>query len=149
MKYILAIWHKAGKGKSDIVRQLANLILQQYPTYKPIYPNPASVPTKDDFRLVIEINGRKIGFESKGDPNTNLPIRLDELARQFQCDVIICTTRTGGATLKAVDNIADNYGHYTVYTSTYETVDKDINHSIVNKIKAEHLMNLLQQLGVL
>lgn len=146
MKTILAIWNSGGKGKTATVREIAQNLMRIYPNFKSIYPNPATVHPKYDFRLIIEINGKIIGLESQGDPNTNLEKRLDELVNKFNCDIIYCTTRTRGKTVKAVENIANTYGYYKIWTSTYQTIN---NHTLANDLKAKHIIDLTQKLGLI
>lgn len=146
MKTILAIWNSGEKGKTGTVREIAQNLMRIYPTFKSIYPNPATVHPKYDFRLIIEINGKIIGLESQGDPNTNLENRLDELVNKYNCDIIYCTTRTRGKTVKAVENIASTYGYDKIWTSTYQT---SYNHSLVNDLKAKHIIDLSQKLGLI
>jgi hypothetical protein len=51
--------------------------------------------------VILTIDGVKIGIASKGDPRTGLARRLNRL-RDRDCSVIICATRTRGATVTAV-----------------------------------------------
>ena len=146
MKTILAIWNSGGKGKTGTVREIAQNLMRIHPTFRPIYPKPATVHPKYDFRLIIEINGKIIGLESQGDPNTNLQDRLEELVNEYNCDIIYCTTRTRGETVKAVHNVASNYGYEKIWTSTYETT---ANHLLVNDLKAKHIIELTQKLGLI
>ena len=146
MKTILAIWHTAGKGKTETIRELAQNLMRIYPNYKAIFPNPVKVHPTDDFRLIIEINGKIIGLESQGDPKTNLKKRLEELATNYSCDLIFCTTRTRGETVYAVENTATTFGYDQIWTSTYQTSG---NHSLVNDLKAKHIINLVQNLNLI
>jgi len=148
MKTIIAVWHSGGKGKTKTLRELANLLLETYPDYKTIYPNPIKIPSKYDFRLVVEIKGIIIGIESQGDPNTQLEKRLDELAKTYKCDLIFCTTRTKGKTVKAVEKIAKEYSFNEIWTSTYQT-NVESNYAMLNYIKAQHLLDLVQQLDII
>jgi len=146
MKTIVAIWHSAAMGKTDTVREIAQNLMRIYPHYKAIFPNPTIVPSKYDFRLVIEIKGKIIGFESQGDPKTNLQKRLEELVTKYNCDIIYCTTRTRGETVRAVERVANIFGYDQIWTSTYQTTT---NHSLVNNLKAMHIIDLTQKLGLL
>jgi ABC-type Zn uptake system ZnuABC Zn-binding protein ZnuA len=146
MKTILAIWHSGEKGKTETVREIANNLMRIYPSFKSIYPNPVVVPSKYDFRLVIEINGKIIGLESQGDPKTNLKKRIEELITNYNCDIIFCTTRTRGETVRAVESVANNFGYDQIWTSTYQTTT---NHSLVNDLKAKHIIDLTQKLGLI
>jgi len=148
MKTILAIWNSADKGKTDTLREFANLLLSTYPSYKLIYPIPLSIPPVYDFRLVVEVKGVIVGIESQGDPNTHLENRLFDLESKFNCDIILCTTRTRGDTVAAVDNLASKRGFEVIWTSTYQ-IDDPTKHSIVNKLKAEHILELFKGLSLL
>jgi hypothetical protein len=60
--------------------------------------------TKVDTRVVLTINGRKIGIESQGDPHRGRLINGSlDLFVDTGCDVIVCATRTYGATVNAVN----------------------------------------------
>lgn len=148
MKTVLAVWHGAGKGKSSTLREFANLLLATYPKYIAIEPIPASVPVSGDFRLVIKIKGKIIGIESKGDPSTKLKARLLELADKYKCDVIICTTRTRGSTVTAVDNLYHNRGFETIWTSTYQFAGAT-QQKQANKLKAKHILDLLNSFSII
>lgn len=145
MKTILSIWHSGNKGKTETLREFRNLLLATYPTYRPIFPLPTTITATGDFRLVVEINGIIIGVESQGDPNTNLQNRLIDLADNFHCGIILCSSRTRGDTVSAVNNLANTRGFQTIWTSTYQ-IANTANHNLVNKLKAKHLLDLLQGL---
>lgn len=146
MRTIIAIWHSKDKGKTETIRRIANNLMELFPELIPVFAEPAEVPLEGDFRLVIEINGIIIGLESQGDPKTGLRGRLEELVQSYNCDIIFCTTRTRGETVRAVDNIANNFGYNAIWTSTYQTAN---NHQQMNDLKARHLINLIQELGLL
>lgn len=143
MKTILGLWNAADKGKTDTLREFAKLILSVYPACRVIYPKPVSISSKHDFRLVVDINGIIVGVESQGDPNTNLRTRLLELTDSYKCDVILCTTRTRGDTVAAVDFIVSHRGFEAFWTSTYQIDDKS-KHGLANELKAKHLLELLR-----
>ena len=144
-KTIIAIWHTENTGKTETIRRIAHNLMELFPDFIPVFPDSAIVPLEGDFRLIIEINGITIGLESQGDPNTDLRGRLEELV-EFHCDIIFCTTRTRGETVRAVDNIANDFGYNTIWTSTYQTAN---NHQQMNNLKARHLINLIQELELL
>ncbi|HRJ35704.1 MAG TPA: hypothetical protein PK610_06935, partial [Flavobacteriales bacterium] len=109
---------------------------------------PTTISSTGDFRLVVEINGIIIGIESQGDPNTNLQNRLIDLADNFHCEIILCSSRTRGDTVFAVDNLANTRGFQTIWTSTYQ-IANTANHNLVNRLKAKHLLDLLQGLSLI
>ena len=59
--------------------------------------------TKAEVRIVLTINGLKIGIESQGDPSGRLIRESLDLFVKTGCDLIICATRTSGATKNRVD----------------------------------------------
>ena len=145
-KWIVAVWHSANKGKTATLRELANHLLQNYPTCVPIFPTPMIVPQMGDFRVIARINGRVVAVESQGDPHTDLHGRLLELTDTFSVDVIFCSTRTKGDTVAAVENLRLTRNFDTIWTSTYQTAG---NHGLVNRMKAQHLVDLVRSLSIL
>jgi hypothetical protein len=145
MKTIVAIWNKAGKGKSDSIREFAKLLLDTYPTNTPTLPSP--IKSKADFSMIVEINGKRIGIESQGDPGTKLQERLLKLV-STKCDVIICSTRTSGETANAVIDIGKKNNYQVIWTSSYEIEDVS-QHKTLNTLKGKHILDLLLSLNVL
>lgn len=146
MKTVLSLWHVENKGKTETLRAVANLLLKNYPTCKPVYPTPAIVPDSGDFRLVVQVNGKTVGVESQGDPRTNLQDRLLDLADNYGCDVIFCTSRTRGDTVTAVDNLYHTRGFDTIWTSTYQIAGES-QQNAANELKAVHMLDLLVKHG--
>lgn len=147
-KTVLAIWHSADKGKTETLREFTKLLLTTYPTYKPIFPIQVNIPIAGDFRVVIEIKGKIIGIESQGDPSTNLQARLIELVDTFHCEVILCSSRTKGDTVYAVNNLYTKRGFQIIWDSTYQVADQTL-HSTMNYLKAKHLLDLIQRLSLI
>jgi hypothetical protein len=146
MKTIVAIWGASNKGKTSTLREFAIALLAAYPTYKPLFPIPVAISAKGDFRLVVEVNGKIIGIESKGDPNTGLRARLEDLAVNHHCDIILCSTRTKGDTVDAVDSLSYHKHFQTIWASTYQIAS---NQNLANQAKAKHLLHLLQLLSLI
>lgn len=143
---ILAIWNTAGKGKSNTILNLANLLMVSYPVHKVIFCSKNASSLTIDFRLILEIDGKIIALESQGDPKTDLEKRLDNIVINYNPNLIICSTRTRGETVKAVDKIAVKYDYQTIWTSTYQITHS---HSLVNNLKAKHLLDLLINLSLI
>lgn len=148
LKTVLAIWHTSNQGKTEALREFANLLLATYPTFTTIFPTPATVPVTGDFRLVVQVNGIIIGVESQGDPKTNLQNRLLDLADNFKCEIILCSSRTRGDTVRAVDNLHFTRGFQTIWTSTYQIAGRP-QQIIANNLKAKHILDLLQTLRLI
>jgi hypothetical protein len=142
---ILSIWNAGSKGKSTTILNLANILLTNFPNHV-IFCSQNVLSLAIDFRLIIQINNKTIALESQGDPKTNLEKRLDDIVIKYQPDLIVCSTRTRGETVHAVENIANKYNFDIIWTSTYQ-----ITHSqnIANIAKADHLLDLIQRLGLI
>lgn len=146
MSTILTIWNTSNKGKSNTILQLANSILREYPNHKIIYSSKDLAILSIDFRLIIEINEKIIALESQGDPGTGLEKRLTSVINSYQPDLIITSSRTRGETIWAINNIAKIHNYDKIWTSTYETSHS---HNQMNSLKAEHLLDLIQKLGLI
>jgi len=146
-KYALAVWHSENKGKTESVRQFAIELLRAYPGFTPIIPIPSVIPAVNDFRLIVGINSKIVGIESLGDPKTELRRRLEELAITHNCDLIICTCRTRGETVAAVNNLR-SHGYEIIWTSTYD-LNGSAQQTTANATKGRHILNLVQSLTII
>ena len=145
MKTILTVWHSAGKGKSSTLREFAYELIKIFSENQIIYQDTVPFNPSGDFRLIIKINGKVIAIESKGDPNSDLKGRLDEIFKHYSPDIIICASRTRGKTVTHIDSFATTNSYQQIWTSTYQM---DNNHDMVNKLKAKHMIELLQILNL-
>lgn len=105
MKKIIALKGVANVGKSDTIMKVYELLKKRYPN--------AKIECRDkifriDINVVLIINGVKIGIESKGDPSSNLPKKLNAF-KSADCQVIICATRSKGQTVDAVLKLEPKY----------------------------------------
>lgn len=142
-KTIVALWHSSNKGKTSTLRAVATHLQRIYPNHQILY---GSISSTGDFTFVVRINQKIIAVESKGDPNTQLLERLEEIAFKFTPDVIFCTTRTKGDTIQAVEILEKKHGYEAIWTSTYQITR---NQAAANDLKAQHLITLLQSLGII
>jgi len=94
---IIVVKGVANVGKTQTIKNVYELLIKKY-----------NNATKDhiiisaDMRIVITINGIKIGIESQGDPSSRL-FESIKLFVKIECDIIICATRTRGATVNIVN----------------------------------------------
>lgn len=101
MNTIIAINGKENTGKTTTIKEINQLLKSEYPTSKREYEI-----HKPDIRVIITINGVKIGIESQGDPG-RLPKSI-LLFVENQCDIIVCATRSKGQTIKLIKK-QENY----------------------------------------
>ena len=99
MKNVFALRGPANRGKSQTIRTVVEMFTAKHPDVTIEH----NYTTKADVRVVLTINGLKIGIESQGNPNSRLIKESLDLFVRTGCDVIICATRTSGATKDAVD----------------------------------------------
>jgi hypothetical protein len=151
-KVLICLYGSSNTGKSATLREFGRCLCAKYPSsLPPVYPAPpdaSPVPDKGDFTLVLNINGKIIGIESPGDPKTDLKKRLKKLADSYNCSLIICSARTRGETVRAVNNTAKNNGFKIIRTSTYQIAGK-ASQETVNKLRAKQILELINELRLI
>ncbi|MGC4023042.1 MAG: hypothetical protein QM734_14405 [Cyclobacteriaceae bacterium] len=113
-KTVVAIKGAAQRGKSGSAREFAMQVARKYPHDVLVSTMQQGVT---DFRLVIRIKKLVVAIETQGDPGTDLAGRLKDVISNYKPDILVCTCRTRGDTLEAVENLKRNY--QVIYTSTY------------------------------
>lgn len=146
MKTILAVWHSSGKGKTESIREFTKALLANSALNPKIIYDNKNLSTKWDFRMVIEANGKIIGIRSAGDPPKDPQKELEPFAVQYNCDIIICSSRTRGITVKGIERFANQHSYDIIWTSTYQSGN---NHPLMNQIKGQHMLDLLIQADIL
>ena len=88
-------------GKSQTIRTVVEMLTANHPDATIEHNH----TTKADIRVVLTINGWKIGIESQGEPLGRLVNGSLDLFVNVGCDVIVCATRTYGANVNAVNSL--------------------------------------------
>jgi hypothetical protein len=95
---VIALKGRRKIGKTETIRTVDELLRAKYPV--------ASIEherrTRAELRVVLTVNGVKIGIESEDDPNGRLIKESLSLFVSLGCEIIICATRTNGGTFTAV-----------------------------------------------
>lgn len=138
-KTVFANWGTARQGKSSTVKNVAQLVLKSYPAAT---IDPAIIDFSTDIQVVITIGKIKVGIESQGDPNSRLFASLKHFIK-MGCDIIVCSTRTSGATVDAINELYSKHGYENVWVTNYRSNEK--NQDILNDIFAQHIFELIQQ----
>lgn len=138
-KTIFANWGQAGQGKSDTIKRIAQEILTTFPAAT---ASPTTISFSGDIQLIITIGKVTIGIESQGDPNSRLFESL-KLFCSTNCDIIICSTRTSGRTVDAVNALHSSHGYDIIWLTNYRSNEKS--HSTLNDNSAKHIFTLVQQ----
>ena len=142
----MAFSSNQGVGKSSNILALAKEMMRAYPSHNVIFTSKPIASLTIDFRLILEVNGKVIAFESMGDPYSGLNIRLPEIINLYQPDVLICACRTKGYTVLDVKNAAASMGAEIIWTTPYQCA---INQTTLNDLKAIHLLDLMVKLGLI
>ncbi len=137
-KVVFANWGTAKQGKSSTVKEIAQIILKNYPA---AISEPSPIVFRADIKVIIKIDKIIIGVESIGDPNSRLFDSLKDFVK-MNCDIIICSTRSTGATVEAVEKLVRN-GYQNVWVTNYRSNEKDQDR--LNKISAQHIFELIQE----
>lgn len=138
-KTVFANWGTAGQGKSSTVKKIAEIILKHYPSAT---TNPVIIDYTFDIKVVIIIGKVKIGIESQGDPNSRLVESLKYFVN-INCDIIICSTRTRGSTVDAVNELYSKHGYDNVWVTNHRSNEK--NQNFLNEISANQIFELIQK----
>lgn len=98
MKKAIALKGKSKIGKSQTIRTVDELLRVKYPGAIVEH----EYRTRVEVRVVLSINGVKIGIETIGEKIKRINESFD-LFVNLGCEVIICATRTTGKTVTAVN----------------------------------------------
>ena len=70
----------------------------------------------------VFLGGKKIGFASQGDPDTQQKENIEDHAKNG-CDIIVTASRSKGGTVDNVSEIANKYGYTVVWISPFYFYD--------------------------
>ena len=94
MKKVFALKGRRNVGKDQTIRTVDELLRTKYPDVRVEHEH----RTNAELRVVLSINGVKIGVESTARIEASYDLFVN-----LGCDVIICATRTTGKTVNAVN----------------------------------------------
>jgi hypothetical protein len=139
-KTIIANIGRGSVGKSDTIKRVATNIIRKYPFSVTI---PEKIDYSKDISVVIKIGEVSIAIDSEGDPNTDLKGRLNHFVKK-ECDIIICTARTSGATKNAIYDLQRSKGYEIVWTINFRSDKK--NHNVLNEMSANNIIELVDEI---
>lgn len=134
MKRIIALWGTSNRGKSAIINKVYKKVKTKYPE---AIINEIVIGI--DIKVVIEIDNKKVGIESQGDPSSRLPDSIKYFV-EIGCDVIICATRTRGMTVDAVNA---QKGRYEISWLKQDYIAKNSEFDSYNNKQVNTIMKLL------
>ena len=98
MKRAIALKGVRNTGKSQTIRTVDELLRAKYPSARVEQEH----RTKVELRVVLSVNGVKIGVESTGENIGRMKESFD-LFVSLGCEIIVCATRTKGKTVTAIN----------------------------------------------
>lgn len=102
---IFALQGPANSGKTDTLIRVRDLLQAKYPNAAMTSLHNGTRDVKVIFR---GINGKAIGIESQGDPNSRLKDSLSDF-QSAGCDIIFCACRTAGMTVNWIRALSPPY----------------------------------------
>lgn len=152
---IICVWNNADTGKSSSVFDVYNQLLKKGAVVDSTitniagYTNPYTIQTakQNEVLTVLNYKGLRIGIESQGDPNGRQFNTLPEL-RKCNCNIIICASRTGGATCSLVVSTAGRK-YDLIWFSNFYFDNKPKNmprHNSLNSFNARSVVSLIDEL---
>lgn len=124
-KTILVLRGKSNIGKTTTIKKVYELLKEKYPQSninEIIAKRNTLGEIEYDIKVIIIIDGIKIGIESQGDPGS----RLEKSLKYFidnKCDIILCAARTWGKT----NNIIEAYSNLFKIIWIRKEIDKSNN----------------------
>lgn len=132
MAHVIALQGPSSSGKTSTLIQVFQNLKASYPTAKIEALHSGTV----DIKIIMRgVNGKIVGIESQGDPNS----RLQQSLKDFifaRCDIIFCACRTRGMTAGWVNALSPRH--------QVEFVKKNParNHAAANAATAASLIKL-------
>ncbi|MFD2519518.1 hypothetical protein [Emticicia soli] len=142
----------ANQGKSESIKNVCKIILNTFNNAEPSIKKELIDYTKD-ILLTIKIGDIKIGFESQGDPNSRM-IWEDTIRKladdEFDpilggCQIIICASRSSGATVEKIEEISVKHSYDTIWKSNL-TSKNLLTRSNLNRISAQNTIDLIKSI---
>lgn len=139
MKTIIVIWGTAEIGKTTQIKAIFDKL------------NVKNNFTIDHYDTEIKATGlfknKLIGIDSQGDDGINQGASLIEFGNSG-CDIIICASRTKGATVDNICNISNNYKYEVIWTSHFSGGNNGImpNYLDLNDEFASNIIDLINKL---
>ena len=102
MAHIIALQGIGSSGKTQTLIQVFGYLQAKYPAETVQILHRGTI----DIKVVLrDINGKVVGIESQGDPNSRLQHSLAEFLT-LKCDVIFCACRSSGMTVNWINALS-------------------------------------------
>ena len=127
-------------GKSTAVKEVIRLLKDVYM----LHPEPIDEDDKfeeTDVACVFTPNGVKIGIESCGDPGPRLPNTLSQFVDKYNCDIILCASRTKGEIMDAIKSKKEKY---TLLYAPHYFEEDNLDSAFVTSLNARYARNIVE-----
>lgn len=140
-KRIFALWGLAGTGKTTTLKLIAAEINRHFRNAV-INIQLDPMPIGDIDKIIIIIGNIKIGITTKGDPNSELDVRIEVLRREG-CTIIFVATRTSGTTVEIVEAFEKAHDYMATWVTNYQSGYQD-EQEFLNQTAARDLVGLMR-----
>ena len=140
-KTIISIYGRHNEGKSSTIRMIYDALVRSEIGGIP----DREVPENGDILVIVQVGEIRVAIESQGDPHGRM--EEEDTLRPFAqaaCEIILCATRTRGTAVHMVDDLANEFGYHTLWTSTYYAPNFDVN--LLNRRRSEEILRVIDDL---
>ena len=132
-KLIIALYGKGGIGKSTTCKLVKDKLLKLGGLN--VFRNEHVRANGHDINIVLQQDTLKIGIETEGDPGTPLEDRLSDFVN-IGCQIIVCTCRTYGKTVKVIQSFRPKYDYDIVWINQ-NNLESDYDEGNLRKLANE------------
>jgi hypothetical protein len=137
-KKAIALSGRGNVGKTGTIKQVFELLKSKHRITETNEINAGA-----DITVIIVIGGVKIGIESQGDPGSRIFESLKLFVKE-DCHIIICATRSWGATVDTFSELASD--SYKLIQLWQVVKDTDSEQKASNKAMAERIVKEAEEL---
>lgn len=139
MSYIIVLWGKGNRGKTQTLNLVANLLCTSYDAI--LIEGLITDDIREDSNCVLEYQGKKIGIVTSGDNGNILHNEFENLPTD--CDLYICPTRTKES---SCDFVRDSFNNI-VWVEKWAITTENCNISNIDFLRRK--ANQIQALGII
>ena len=136
MKELIVLTGVANVGKSATLNRVFELLRERFPSMKEIA---VLRRTRIEIRVVVEIDGMRVGIDSRGDRPEHVKDALDVLLRQ-RCSIIVCASHTRGGTIDEVRQFSETH-RYSLFEVAKTAAAAEALHTKANNSYAKDIVS--------
>jgi len=133
MGNIYVLQGRGNCGKTETINFVYQILVNKYKLSQTQIQN--FFPNAPDIKIIMSgVNGKKIGIESQGDPNSRLEQSLKDFVNAG-CDIIFCACRTSGMTVRWINSHKPKYTPLFIkQTIVVPAQQKQNNHNMAQQL---------------